>query len=867
MNQILDKASARFPGIRNLPLGHEHLFEPVDLHNNRHVTLSLLFIVLVVSVNILIFTVVHPLGKKASAATTTQTAVPYVPYQMKVLSLRYFPVDSSQASGSAQLLDATTSAVPAGTTVDSMRARVDDLRNQMIGALTEATKYHGYKDSNAVSALQYSILDEKEFLKPIPKSTQFVPTADHFKVLNGTDSTIGINNICDYVENKGVKEVWIWMYHTYDATHTNGVAPAESNMAPKTGGQFGTPGYQDLSNSDQVDDLPRCAKTYSVFDLNYNRGTSLHGFGHHLERVMTYADPDLWKKFTTPDATLGHCGLVHWPPNERIGDHNNEYIYNSTTEVWSDCQNWRPEGGQGENVSCVSWIAACASVQNAEFIEQKEHIWWMQNIPGVNNGLSVAGIPMRSWWDVVGDFDNFPSKPVVGGLSGVSKDPNTITLTANASDPAAITRVEFFVNGVLKSSVTNAPYTIDIAKSGIPFGNNSFYVIAYSTNPAFGNSTTSTQVSFNNDLRREPIISVISPRPNEVLKSNKVTFHFDLANIDRVNIDVEGMNPYSGQIASFDLTPTNSSYTVSLADGSYYLNIISKLNGALYPDVSANHIGEYRFVVSADTDLDGFTDSQENTIGTDPQVACGVTAQGKGAWPPDANNDKTINSTDLFLISQHYGPKTSPNYVARYDVNADGTINSLDYQIIASRFGKKCTDTSVHPILAESVPAQRTCNIPDLIPGAIFPGGFFTKNDAYLMDANNKTYFLYGDEKIPVFPVGQYTAINSFSDWVCDRKINVLSDTTPIPGPNPSSCVVSIDNTHYLNIGITNWRPDLSDETTSLYDGAQDRWYLSLLTAPNIGINVPAYITGRLTVRYFDPLIDQYIACTPQLTF
>ncbi len=53
--RIIDKASARFPDIKRLPVGREHLFEPVDLHNNRHVTLVILFVGLAVSVNLLVF--------------------------------------------------------------------------------------------------------------------------------------------------------------------------------------------------------------------------------------------------------------------------------------------------------------------------------------------------------------------------------------------------------------------------------------------------------------------------------------------------------------------------------------------------------------------------------------------------------------------------------------------------------------------------------------------------------------------------------------------------------------------------------------------------------------------------------------------
>ncbi len=32
--------------------------------------------------------------------------------------------------------------------------------------------------------------------------------------------------------------------------------------------------------------------------------------------------------------------------------------------------------------------------------------YWMQNIPGANNGLTYQGKPLVNWWVFLGDFDN-----------------------------------------------------------------------------------------------------------------------------------------------------------------------------------------------------------------------------------------------------------------------------------------------------------------------------------------------------------------------------------------------------------------------------------------------------------------------------
>ena len=94
--------------------------------------------------------------------------------------------------------------------------------------------------------------------------------------------------IKQWVEEKGVKEVWLWGYH-------GGVVGLwESNMA----GPFG-----DISNSNRdPNDLPVLKKTYTVYHYNYQRGASeaVEDHMHQIEAVLNYVDgrdrtpPDQW---------------------------------------------------------------------------------------------------------------------------------------------------------------------------------------------------------------------------------------------------------------------------------------------------------------------------------------------------------------------------------------------------------------------------------------------------------------------------------------------------------------------------------------------------------------------------------------------
>jgi hypothetical protein len=90
-----------------------------------------------------------------------------------------------------------------------------------------------------------------------------------------------------------------------------------------------------------------------------------------------------------------------------------------------------------------------------------------------------------------------------------------------------------------------------------------------------------------------------------------------------------------------------------------------------------------------DTDADGVLDGQEvrafNTNPLLPNTDGDNCSDGKEM--ASINNDRTVSSSDMLSVVQHFGPGSSPNYVIGLDVNRDGTINSVDTLLIAKLFG------------------------------------------------------------------------------------------------------------------------------------------------------------------------------------
>ena len=90
-----------------------------------------------------------------------------------------------------------------------------------------------------------------------------------------------------------------------------------------------------------------------------------------------------------------------------------------------------------------------------------------------------------------------------------------------------------------------------------------------------------------------------------------------------------------------------------------------------------------------DSDQDGFTDEVERWIHTDAADNCADDTN-DAAWPPDFNNDKLVNMTDVVLLKPYFGQKVTGEKNKRFDLNADKVINLSDVFLLRNFFDKGC---------------------------------------------------------------------------------------------------------------------------------------------------------------------------------
>ncbi len=322
--------------------------------------------------------------KPVQAATTTNTT-----YNMGVLVIKYFPL----AANGTDIDIAVTGDV--GQPYNVIKQKTDTITQNLINLIPKSTKYLGYSNPNAPASIKLKVVDTKEYTQAVPMLIDGSRKPNYYKIMSD-------HNICNYVDNQNVREVFLWAYQGPVHPETRNL-PYLNISESKMSGPFG-----DISNSYREDNMPKCQNTYRVYTFNYGRGTgeALHSWGHQIEAEIEALNY-YWLRtaFQGPNypQTLnvtGRCGSIHNPPNARF-----EYDYANLTPQNSDCLNWAPVGiGSLSPISCENW--GCKNISDGNDPQTNYLVWNMQNLPGAGNTKKFDRLSFRNFWDIHGDFDN-----------------------------------------------------------------------------------------------------------------------------------------------------------------------------------------------------------------------------------------------------------------------------------------------------------------------------------------------------------------------------------------------------------------------------------------------------------------------------
>lgn len=515
-----------------------------------------------------------PLGNYLTTPATN--AVKQIP----VLMITYLPTTDGTS------LNATETG--SSESLTSKLTQINTFAHYTKFMLEEASRFRGYRfnrgeiSTPVTPYLGYKIIDHIVIYDQMPRGNevpwklgQGVFRPDYIKILND-------QNITHYVNNLGVKEVWIWGYH-------HGVIePTESNMSSPTTG--------DISNSEGTEDLPILNKTYVVYNYNYNRSgnEAVHNHGHQLEAIMKFVNNrqdgnqqlinTLWEldRYSSSGETVGdgRLGNTHFPINARLG-----YDYHSPMTVVSDIEHIDPQRPEPLSAADPATIAANLNtwasinyhwpteVPEPSIAAKEEahwYIYWLQNSPGMNNSIPYqTGRVMSNWWQFTDDWDT-----AITSGAGLHQASNQIPAnlpklsirgTNNNWVPTAMTLSaanKWTTNVTFPSSTTNR-FKFDVHGDWTHnYGDNNGDKIAERS----GNDILITQgagnydISFNDQTLAYTVTKVNQPNQSPVANAGA-----DINVVVGETFTLNGSNSTDpdGQIVSYNWSTGSSGVTVS----------------------------------------------------------------------------------------------------------------------------------------------------------------------------------------------------------------------------------------------------------------------------------------------------------------
>ena len=286
--------------------------------------------------------------------------------------------------------------------------------------LEQGSRFHAYNDAGARPSLGYRVVDQVTVYEQTPPGKIIgwegsfpLYEPDWFAIFERLD-------VRHYVEDLGVKEVWVWtggmgLWPSFDPgvdDEQDFRGGWESNMAsPLTG---------DISNSNRDNtDLPVYDSTYVVYGYNFGRSQAeaVHDHGHQIEAQLAHANwrqdgnEDLfWTRWRGRDQdgnrVTGRCGDTHCPPNTV-----NDYDYENPAVVWSDIADWTWDAsGTFAPVDVHTWGDLVwpwpdGITDFSQRIETQWYMYWMMSLPGFDNGLACESEALTNWWQFIGDWD------------------------------------------------------------------------------------------------------------------------------------------------------------------------------------------------------------------------------------------------------------------------------------------------------------------------------------------------------------------------------------------------------------------------------------------------------------------------------
>ncbi|ACH38815.1 repeat-containing protein [Citrifermentans bemidjiense Bem] len=270
--------------------------------------------------------------------------------------------------------------------------------------------------------------------------------------------------------------------------------------------------------------------------------------------------------------------------------------------------------------------------------------------------------------------------PVVAFTSPVdgSKVKGTVTVSANITDNVAVSKVEYYVNGLLKLTSTSAPYSVPWGTTNYPDGSNTIMIKAYDAAGNVGQSSVTVIVA--NDAIA-PSVSIVSPVAGSTIGgtvSVSANASDNLA-VERVELYLNG-----ALVATSTAAPYGFSWnTANAANGSY--TVSAKAYDA------AGNVGQASATVSV------FNDTTAPSVAISSPVA-GSTVNGTVSLYANASDNVGVTKVEFYLDGALQATSTAAPYGFSWNTanaaNGSYTVSAKAYDA-AGNVGQASATVSV----------------------------------------------------------------------------------------------------------------------------------------------------------------------------
>ncbi|MDA8414518.1 MAG: Ig-like domain-containing protein, partial [Desulfobacteraceae bacterium] len=240
----------------------------------------------------------------------------------------------------------------------------------------------------------------------------------------------------------------------------------------------------------------------------------------------------------------------------------------------------------------------------------------------------------------------------------------TVSVTASGSDNVGVTKVEFYVNGVLKTTDTSTPYVYSWNTSALASGTYTLTAKAYDAAGNIGQSG-SVSVSVVNDTTA-PVVSVTSPVNNATVSGTVAitASASDNVGVSKVEFYENGALLFAGNVAPY----TYNWNTASVANGSHTLTAKAYDNAGnfsqsssvavtvnnIVPDTTAPVVSTFSMPATATT----LSASVSSLTATDAVGVTGYLITESSTAPAASTNGWTASAPATFTFSAA-GSKTA----------------------------------------------------------------------------------------------------------------------------------------------------------------------------------------------------------------